>query len=122
MIMKMIVEKIKNEAEKNPNKIAYKINDNILTYKELWDLSNYYANLLNKQGTHPVIIYSNKSVNVIILIIACIISNRTYIPVGKCTPLDRLKQIIKMTDGSLIINDINIDIDNIDCCKLEELV
>ena len=51
-----MLKKIKRVVEKTPNKIAYKVNDKSITYKELWNRANEYADLLKRQGTSPVIL------------------------------------------------------------------
>ncbi len=92
-----MIEKIKKIVERKPNKKAYIVGNDFITYKELWDKANYYAMLLSKEGTSPVIIYGNKEINSVVSILACILSNRTYIPIGSCTPVKRLEKIIEMT-------------------------
>lgn len=117
----MMINKIKRIVEKNPNKIAYKVNNECITYKELWNCAYSYAQLLKRQGTSPVMIYGHKNISVVISILSCIIANRTYVPIGSCTPLYRVKQIIKITKSSLILTENNIKLDNTDCLNLEEL-
>ena len=112
------IEKIVNE---NPNKIAYIVNDESITYKELWDKAKYYADCLKREGTSPVVIYGHKNISVVISILACILSNRTYVPVGSCTPVYRLKQIIEITKSSLVLTEYDIKINNVECITLEEL-
>ena len=117
----MMKKKIEKIVKQNPNKIAYKVKNNSITYKELWDTSSFYADLLKREGTSSVIIYGHKDINVLISIIACIIAGRTYVPVELSTPINRLKQIVKLADSSLILTDKNISIDNINCLKLDDL-
>ena len=81
-----MINKIKRIVEQNPNKIAYKVNDECITYKDLWSCAYNYAKLLKRQGISPVIIYGHKNISVVISILACIIADRTYVPVGSCTP------------------------------------
>ena len=116
-----MLRKIRKVVEKNPNKIAYKVNDECITYKELWSCAYSYAQLLKRQGTSPVVIYGHKNISVIISILACILANRTYVPVGSCTPLYRVKKIIEITNSSLVLTDNNIKLENIDCFNLEGL-
>lgn len=116
-----MINKIKQIVEKNPNKIAYKVNDECITYKELWKNANYYAQLLKKQGTSPVIIYGHKNINVVISIVACIIADRTYVPVGFFTPLYRIKTIAESTNSLLILTDNDIKLENIVCSSLDGL-
>lgn len=117
----MIVKKIKKAVEKNPNKIAYKVNNDSITYDELWSCAYNYAQFLKRQDNTPVIIYGHKDIYVVISILACLIANRTYVPVGLCTPLYRIKKIVNITKSTLIITDENISIDNVDCCSLKDL-
>ncbi len=116
-----MINKIKKIVEQNPNKIAYKVNDECITYKELWSCAYDYAQLLKRQGIKPVIIYGHKNISVVISILACIIADRTYVPVGVCTPLFRIKEIIGITNSSLILTDEEIKLDNVDCCDLQGL-
>ena len=116
-----MINKIKKIASLSPNKIAYKVNNDCITYKELWDSAREYAQLLKRQGTSPVIIYGNKNISVIISILACVIANRTYVPVGLCTPLYRIKQIVEITNSSLVLTYNNLILKGTDCFKLEKL-
>ena len=113
----MILNKIKKIIDENPDNIAYIVNDECITYRELWNYAYDYALLLKKQGISPVIIYGHKNISVIVSILACIIANRTYVPIDESTPLLRLKKIVNMTSSSLIISDCEIKIDGIDCCS-----
>ncbi len=117
----MMINKIKKIVSLNPNKIAYKVNDDCITYKELWSCAYDYAQLLKRQGTSPVIIYGHKNISVVISILACIIADRTYVPVGSCTPLYRVKQIIEITNSSLVLTDNNVSLKGIDCFSLDGL-
>ncbi len=119
-MMKML-NKIKEVVEKKPNRIAYKVGNKSITYKELWSLADKYAQLLKRQGTSPVVIFGHKDINVVISIIACLMANRTYVPVDECTPLYRVKQIIELTGCSLVLTDNDINIEKVDCFSLEEL-
>ena len=116
-----MINKIKRIAEQNPNKVAYKVNDKCITYKELWNCAYSYAQLLKRQGTSPVIIFGHKNISVIISILACLIANRTYVPVGSCTPLYRIKQIIYITKSSLVLTEDKLSLENIACLNLDEL-
>lgn len=117
MIIKKIIEILKNK----PYKIAYKINNESITYKELYELANNYANLLSREGTSPVIIYGNKEIDTFISIFACIFANRAYVPIGLHTPINRLEKIVEITDSTLILTNENVSISNVKCLKLKEL-
>lgn len=116
-----MINRIKKVVELNPNKIAYKVNNESITYNELWNQAYKYALYLKKQGTSPVIIYGHKSINIVISILACIIADRTYVPVDSSTPLKRLNQIIELTNSLLILTDEDVSFEKIDCLCLCEL-
>ena len=82
----MMLKKIKKVVDSNPNKIAYKINNDSITYKDLWNKAEYYSNLLRRQGSSPIIIYGNNSINVVVSILASIMANRAYVPINLSTP------------------------------------
>lgn len=115
----MIIEKIQKVVEKNPNKIAYKVNNETITYQELWSSIGKYSHLLKCQGTSPVIIYGHKEINIVKSILSCLLANRTYVPIGSCTPISRLKKIVEITKSSLILTDEDISIDNICSTSIE---
>lgn len=114
-----------NELEKivhqYKNTIAYKNQDESITYCDLWNKANNLATSLMCEGTSPVIIYGNKSINMIISIIACLIANRTYIPIDLHFPFDRIKKIIKFSHSSLLICNDKIDISYIKCMSVNEI-
>ena len=116
-----LIEKLKKQVEKNPNNIAYIINDEKISYKELYDKAIYYSNCLTREGTSPVIIYGNKELYVLISMISCIIAKRTYVNIDYNTPLDRLKKIIELIKPTLVISNNSIDLDGINCHSLESL-
>lgn len=116
-----MIDKIKKVVNQNPQKIAYMVNDESITYKELYSSAYNYAQLLKRQGTSPVIIYGHKNISVVISILACIIANRTYVPIGTCTPIYRVKQIINITKSQLILTEEKITLENVDCRNLNEL-
>ena len=117
----MIVKKIKEVANNNSKKIAYIIEDNSITYEELYNKASTYADYLKRQDSSPVIIYGKKSIDYFIAMVSCLIAKRAYIPLSINTPKERLKDIIKISKSSLIIADNDINISNIKICKLEDL-
>ncbi len=101
----MIIKKLQENAQKYPNNIALTLNDKKITYKELYEKILYYGNLLKREGNSPVIIYSDKSIDSFIMIFSCLYAKRAYVPIGKCTPIDRLNKIKELTNSSIIIED-----------------
>ena len=118
----MIVKKIKEVVNNNSKKIAYIIEDNSITYEELFNKASTYADYLKRQDSSPVIIYGEKSIDYYIAMISCLIAKRAYIPVSVNTPKERLKDIIKISKSSLMITNNKIELTNIKKCKLEDLI
>ncbi len=116
-----MLNKIKNIVDRYPTRIAYQVNDESITYEELWNRASFYAHLLKRQGVSPVIIYGDKDINVVISILACIIANRVYVPIGSCSPINRVKKIAELTGSLLVLSDNINQLENIDWCSLEEL-
>jgi len=116
-----MLKKIKKVVEKNPNKNAYIYDSESITYEQLWNKAHNLADLLKRQGSSPVIIYGYKEIYVVISIIACLIAKRTYVPIGTCMPLYRIKKIVDSVQSTLIITESNFNIDGIDCLSIKEL-
>ncbi len=117
-----IIDKIRNISLNEPNKTAYVVGKDKITYKYLYQKANTYASYLKKQDSKPIILYGDKEIEMIISIIACLISNRPYIPIGTCTPKERIEKIIKLSNASLIITKRKIDIEDIEIKKIEDLI
>lgn len=116
-----MLKKLEQICEVYKNKIAYIVNDDFITYEELWKKANELASSLRKQGSTPVIIYGHKSIDMIVSIVACLISNRAYVPVDLYTPIDRLEKIIELTNSSLIIKNEELFYENVECLNIEEV-
>lgn len=118
--MNEIITNLKNACTKNASHVACIDEAKHITYKEFWEQINYYGNLL-KEETKPVIIYGDNSINSLIAIFSLIIANRTYVPIGSCMPLERIKEIVEMLSCDLIISNQRIDIEGTKCLNLPEL-
>lgn len=101
--------------------LFYKINDESVTYRKCYEKVLELSNNLKKQGNSPVIIYGDKSINTVISILSCIVSKRCYIPIYKCTPKNRIEDIIKKAKVSLIISDDKITTYNTECLTPGEI-
>ena len=116
-----MINRIKRVAEQNPDKIAYKVNSESITYKELWDVASDRAALLKRQGSSPVVIYGHKSVNFIVSVLACLIADMTYVPIGAFTPPYRVHQIVEVTGSTLVLNNGDLQIENVECTDIKGL-
>jgi Non-ribosomal peptide synthetase modules and related proteins len=116
-----MLQKIEEIARKYPKRIAYIINNQEISYKDLWNEAEKHALNLRKQGTTPVLLYGHKSVSMIISILSCLRAERAYIPVEAGTPYLRIMKIIMDAQVSLVIKNEEIDISGVECLRLEEL-
>ncbi len=117
----MTVKKIREAAEKYPDRVAYKVGRDSLTYRELLSAADRYAPLLKRQGSAPVILYGHKETDMVIAIVACLIAGRPYVPVDVATPVFRLLKIVQMTRSTLVITNEPLSVDGADCCALRDL-
>lgn len=91
-----ILEQIEANVSRFPERVAYSVGDESITYRQLWLSANEEAERLKIQGTNPVIIYGHKEIRVVISILACLLAKRAYVPVDSLsTPPGRLAKIEK---------------------------
>lgn len=102
-----MIEQLKKICFSFPNRIAYQSSNDSLTYMELWIKANSLAHFLKEQGDTPVIVYGHKQKEMILSFVACLISNRPYVPIDTFTPRDRIRKIITITSSDLLINNSN---------------
>ena len=117
----MIINRIEEIAKKNVNKIAYKIDNESITYSGLLNKINDYSLILSKNGISPVILYGDKSINYFVLMLSCIKAKRAYVPIGLCTPIERLNKIIKLTRSNLVITDQKINVKDVEIVNFNEI-
>lgn len=105
-----------------PDRIACEGNGETLTYGELYRRAVEAADLLNRQGSAPVILYGKKSVRTVIAVLACLMARRAYVPVGKFVPGNRLRKIAEQSRATLILSDgSSPDVPGTDCRDLASL-
>lgn len=117
----MIINKIKEHSINNPDVVAYSIDGNKITYKELYERISIYGEYLKREGNSKVIVYGHKEIDMFISILSCIYAKRTYIPLDISIPTERIKSIINQSNSSLILTNYKLDIDNINILNLNEL-
>ena len=93
-----IVNLFENQVNQTPNNIAVAFNNEQLTYKQLNQKANCFANFLLEQGVKkgsivPVIM--NRSTDLIISILSIIKLGATYLPISPDTPQGRIDYIIE---------------------------
>lgn len=116
-----MLEKLKKIVQANRDRVAYKINNDTISYNKLWERANSLANVLVNQGVSPVILYGHKSLNMVISIIACLIAKRAYVPIDIYAPIERIYNIINQSKANLVIKNEEIELEGIECLNIQEL-
>ena len=125
---KTIIELFEEQVQKNPDNIAVVFEDKKLTYRELNEKANQLANFLKKQDVNNedvIAILLDKSLEMIIAIIAILKNGCAYLPIDIGYPKERIEYILKDSkarllftsrelnlEKDLLIKSFYIDIDN----------
>lgn len=120
-----IPEKILLAAKKFPRRIAYEYNGSFITYNQLADKAAGLSAFLS-DGDSPVLIYGHKSPDFIIVLTACLIAGRSFVPCDISIPCERVKRIAELSGAGLVICteeglSADTDIPEISVCKLQRL-
>ena len=99
-----IVEKLKLFSISYPDRVAYTINGDSITYSELWKKASFYGDLLQRQGSGSVTLIGHKEIDFFVAVISCLIAERAYIPIDISLPDERIKKIVSVTETDLIIS------------------
>jgi len=108
-----VIKNIRKYAEENPDRIAYKIDNEILTYKELEEKSNklaYEIQVNADKDKTPIIVYGHKNKYMLIAFLACVKSGRAYCPIDISVPKERTNKIINTVNPKLILTTEEIEI------------
>ena len=117
-----ILEKIKENACKYPERIAYHSvyrggYKSSLKWKELDEysdkLANYFHEKLNTKT--PIIVYGHKSPYMLVCFLACVKTGRAYCPIDVSVPLNRVEAIINEVKPEIVLTTegLELDIENI---------
>ncbi|WP_439876921.1 amino acid adenylation domain-containing protein (plasmid) [Bacillus mycoides] len=96
------------EVLKNPQKVALIYGDHEVSYEELNLKSNMLAHYLINKGVKKedsIGIFMERSISMIISIVAIIKAGATYVPIDLNSPLKRVQYIIKDTEMQYVISD-----------------
>ena len=101
-----IKEIFEKQVSKTPNEIAIVYGENDLSYEELNEKANSLAHFLIKEGVQkgdiiPVIM--NKSIELIISMLAAIKVGGIYLPITTSYPPERINYILKDTNAKLVL-------------------
>lgn len=104
---KSIPSIFEKQVRKTPNNIAVIFEDQSLTYKELNQKANSLAYLLKNtykiKANEPVGIMVNRSLEMIVSILAVLKSGATYIPIDPTYPKDRIDYMLKSSNAKLLL-------------------
>lgn len=120
---KLIHELFEEQVEKTPENIAVVYNNEVLTYNELNSKANRLARTLRKEGVKAnsiVGIMVDRSVEMIIGIIAILKAGGAYIPIDPNYPKDRINYMLLDSKASILITQKNFAIEmNLNCKLLD---
>lgn len=103
---KTIIELFQEQVQKNPNKTALVFSDIKISYKKLDRLSDILASKLLKFNIEPddkIAIFLDKSIKMIVCILAILKVNACYVPIDIKYPKNRTKYILKDSNAKLVL-------------------
>lgn len=101
-----LLQQIADVVVASPDKVAYQVGTEVLTYGELWEQSNAVADQIvaKKLPKHcPIVVYGHMSPHQIIAFIGTVKAGHPYIPIDISIPNDRIIHIIKAANTPLIL-------------------
>lgn len=87
-------------------RIAMINNDKQITYKELWEKSDFLASYIKDkcaENKTPIIVYGHKNPYMLVAFLACVKSGRAYVPIDISVPRNRVEAIIDSVNPKLIL-------------------
>jgi len=85
----------------NPEFIILTDSEGSYTWKQLFDLVEMHK-MKSINGEHELIFYSDKNVNSVAVMLSCIMQKKTFIPVSREQPNERLNLILKSLNHNKI--------------------
>ena len=107
---KSIIELFEEQVEKTPDNTALVFENDSLTYKELNEKANQLANFIKTEGFAPediICILLDKSIEMIIAILAILKNRCAYLPIDITYPQERIEYIIKDSKSKLLLTSKN---------------
>ena len=91
-----LINRIEAQAKEKPTAIAVKYKEEVITYKELSNRSNYYASRLLKISKQDSLvgIYMDRNINTVVCMLAALKSGIGFIPLNINDPIERIEQIV----------------------------
>lgn len=107
---KSIVDLFRQAVADNPGKIALRMDNAKLTYRELDERSNRIANwLLSRRVQHETIvaIYLDRSIEMIACILGILKAGGAYLPLNTDYPFERMRYIMEESKAKVVISEVN---------------
>ncbi len=104
---KTIVDLFENQVQKTPDNIAVVFENEKITYKDLNEKANQLALYLHNKGIKEnciVGILLERSINMIVAILAVLKSGGAYIPIDPDYPKDRIEYMLEDSNCKLLIS------------------
>ena len=110
---KTIHQLFEDQVAKTPDNVAVVFEDKQLTYKELNEKSNQLARYITAkyksttnqvQPDTPIALYLDRSLEVIISILAVLKIGAAYVPISPDFPSDRTKYILEDTNSTILLS------------------
>ncbi len=108
---KTIQQLYEEQADKTPDNIAVVFNEKQLTYRELNKKANTIARILKSKGIkedEAVAILADKSIEMIIGVLAILKAGGAYLPIDVDYPKDRIEYILSDSASSILLTQANI--------------
>ena len=102
-MMAEIINTLNHFAKEQPDKIAVRHTEDVLTYKELDEASSKLAHRL-QDGKKPMILYGHMSPYMIVGMFGAIKAGCGYVPIDTSVPEERVKMIIEKVQPEFIFN------------------
>ena len=103
---KTIIQLFEEQVEKTPDNVAVVFEDKKLTYRELNEKANSLAHYLKhsyvKKGDN-VPILMNRSIELMISMLASIKCGGVYLPISPETPVERINYILQNSNANIVI-------------------
>ncbi len=98
------LERIKYYSQIKPNQIAISLNSKI-SYAELWQLVMNLGHYFKKKRINRISILQDENDFICyIVMLASLVSGKTYIPLNKNIPFNRIKLILKSSKSDVLIS------------------
>lgn len=104
---KSIIDLFEEQVEKTPDNIAVVFKDEKLTYRELNEKANSLARELQKNGIQQediVAVFMNKSIEMIVAILAILKNGAAYLPIDIEYPSSRIDYMLKDSNTKIILS------------------